>query len=56
MVVCGEENVFKVNMNINCQSCIKKEIYDWFIFLLGLKIFIYIGEFGRNKDLNLKFF
>lgn len=54
MAACGEENVSKVNMNINCQSCIKKETYDWFILLLGLKIFTHIGEFGRNKDPNLK--
>ena len=26
MAACGGENVSKLNMNINCQSCIKKEI------------------------------
>lgn len=34
MAACGGENVSKVNMNIDCQSCIKKETHDWFVLLL----------------------
>lgn len=26
MAACGGENVSKLNMNINCQSCIKKDL------------------------------